>query len=118
MINSQNRVSRAQPALLQVRAAQRPVVIAANGRFVRVNVTDHGPGIPEAARHRLFQKFEQVDSSDTRKVGGTGLGLSIVKLITEARGGKAGFDTETGAGSTFYIELPLSGAVPDGVGFN
>ncbi|UCE76069.1 MAG: HAMP domain-containing histidine kinase [Gammaproteobacteria bacterium] len=94
------------------------VAIAVNGRFVRVNVTDHGPGIPEAARHRLFQKFEQVDSSDTRKVGGTGLGLSIVKLITEAHGGKAGFDTETGAGSTFYIELPLSGAVPDGVGFN
>ena len=86
------------------------VDMAVNGQFVRVNVTDHGPGIPEDSRHRLFKKFEQLDGSDSRKVGGTGLGLSIVKLIAEAHGGKAGFNTEPGAGSTFYIDLPLGEA--------
>jgi signal transduction histidine kinase len=90
------------------------VGVAVNGQFVRVNVSDHGPGIPEASRHRLFRKFEQLDGSDSRKVGGTGLGLSIVKLIAEAHGGKAGFNTEPGAGSTFYIDLPLGDAVING----
>ncbi len=92
------------------------VAITVNGSFARVSVKDHGPGIPETSRHRLFQKFEQVDSSNTRKLGGTGLGLSIVKLIVEAHEGKAGFDTEVGVGSTFYIELPLSAAAGTDLG--
>lgn len=73
----------------------------------RISVRDHGPGIPASKREGVFQKFVQVDSSDTRKAGGTGLGLSIVKLIVEAHGGKVGFDSEIGAGSTFYVDLPL-----------
>jgi signal transduction histidine kinase len=73
----------------------------------RISVRDHGPGIPASKHESVFQKFVQVDSSDTRKVGGTGLGLSIVKLIVEANGGKVGFDSEVGVGSTFYVDLPL-----------
>ena len=74
---------------------------------VRVDVIDHGPGISEAFRGRIFQKFSQEDSSDMRQKGGTGLGLSISKAIVEGLGGEIGFDTETGKGSRFYFYLPL-----------
>ncbi len=74
---------------------------------VRVSVADHGPGIAEDFRGRVFQKFAQADASDTRKKGGTGLGLSISKAIVEKHGGYMGFDTEMGRGTTFYFELPI-----------
>jgi PAS domain S-box-containing protein len=76
-----------------------------NGGY-RVAVKDHGPGIPEAFRERIFGKFTQADSSDTRKKGGTGLGLSISKAIVEEHGGAIGFDTQTGDGATFFFDLP------------
>jgi PAS domain S-box-containing protein len=72
---------------------------------IRVSVTDHGPGIPEEFRSRIFQKFAQADSSDSRQKGGTGLGLSICKAIVEKLGGKIGFETEMGVGTTFYFDL-------------
>ncbi len=74
---------------------------------LRVSVADNGPGITEDFKERIFQKFAQNDGSDTRKVGGTGLGLSISKAIIEAHGGKIGFDTEVGKGSTFWFEMPI-----------
>jgi PAS domain S-box-containing protein len=73
---------------------------------VRVEVRDHGPGIPEEFRARIFQKFAQADSSDSRQKGGTGLGLNISKAIIERLGGTIGFLTATGAGTTFFFELP------------
>jgi len=66
---------------------------------VRVSVTDRGPGIPEEFRARMFQKFSQADSSDSRQKGGTGLGLAICKEIIERMGGKIGFLSESGHGS-------------------
>ncbi|MCD6073718.1 MAG: sensor hybrid histidine kinase [Rhodospirillales bacterium] len=77
-----------------------------HGRLVRVSIEDHGPGIPEDFRSRIFEKFSQNDSSDRRKVSGTGLGLSIVRAIVERHGGRIDFDTEIGKGSTFYFEIP------------
>ena len=74
---------------------------------VRVAVTDRGPGIPEEFRDRIFGKFAQADSSDTRRKGGTGLGLAISKAIVERMGGTIGFDSVAGRGSTFYFDLPL-----------
>lgn len=73
---------------------------------IRVAVHDHGTGIPEEFKGRIFQKFAQADSSDTRQKGGTGLGLSIVKAIVEKHGGTIGFDTVPGEGTTFYFDLP------------
>ena len=73
---------------------------------VRVMVIDQGTGVPDAFRHQIFQKFSQADSSDTRQKGGTGLGLNITKAIIEKMHGVIGFDSATGAGSMFYIELP------------
>jgi len=69
-------------------------------------VTDHGRGIPDAFRPRIFQKFAQADGTDSRQKGGTGLGLSIVKSIVERHGGRIGFESEWGVGSTFHVDLP------------
>jgi PAS domain S-box-containing protein len=78
------------------------------GRSLRISVVDRGPGIPEAFRARIFGKFEQADSSNTRDRGGTGLGLSIAKAIVERLGGSIGFETGTGAGTAFHVDLPLA----------
>ena len=73
---------------------------------VRISVTDHGPGIPEEFQPKLFERFTQSDSSDSRQKGGTGLGLSITKAIVEKHGGQIGFVSREGIGTTFYVELP------------
>lgn len=82
------------------------VSVTRNGAAVRVAVADHGAGIPEEFRPRIFQKFSQADSSDTRQKGGTGLGLSITKAITEQMGGAIGFDSKLDAGTTFFVDFP------------
>ena len=74
--------------------------------MIRVSITDRGPGIPEDFRSRIFQKFAQADSSDSRQKGGTGLGLNICKSILEKMGGRIGYDTGVKAGTTFHFELP------------
>jgi len=75
--------------------------------LVRVTVSDRGPGIPKEFRARIFQKFAQADSSDTRQKGGTGLGLAITRELVERMGGKIGFDSIEGKGAAFYVEFPL-----------
>jgi signal transduction histidine kinase len=77
-------------------------------RMARVQVTDHGAGIPEEFRSRIFQKFSQADSSDARAKSGTGLGLAICKAIVEQMGGQIGYETEAQLGSTFYFDLPAT----------
>jgi PAS domain S-box-containing protein len=74
---------------------------------VQVLVKDCGPGIPKEFRPRMFQRFAQADSSDSRAKGGTGLGLSIAKTILERLGGNISFDSVEGNGTTFYVSLPL-----------
>ncbi|HSF15237.1 MAG TPA: HAMP domain-containing sensor histidine kinase [Vicinamibacteria bacterium] len=74
--------------------------------WVRVSVSDRGPGIPEDFRTRVFQKFAQADASATGPQTGTGLGLSITKAIMEGLGGRISFESEVGRGTTFHIELP------------
>ncbi len=72
----------------------------------RVAVADCGPGIQENFRDKIFGRFHQADSSDTRSKGGTGLGLNITKAIVEQHGGTIGFETEVGKGTTFFFDLP------------
>jgi PAS domain S-box-containing protein len=72
---------------------------------VRICVIDRGPGIPEDFRDRIFGKFCQADSSSTRSAGGTGLGLHISRQIVERMGGRIGFDTVLGSGTTFWVEF-------------
>ncbi len=73
---------------------------------VRISVSDNGRGIERDQICKLFGKFQQLDSSDTRSFGGTGLGLAISKAIVEQHQGKIGVDSEIGKGSTFWFELP------------
>lgn len=75
-------------------------------RMLRILVIDQGPGIPDSFRARIFQKFAQADSSDSRARGGTGLGLSIAQTLTEKLGGAIGFTSVPGAGATFHVTLP------------
>jgi signal transduction histidine kinase len=72
-----------------------------------IAVIDHGPGIPEEARERIFDRFTQLDQSDTRARGGTGLGLSIVKSLSEVMNGSVRVEPTEGGGATFVVELPL-----------
>jgi signal transduction histidine kinase len=73
----------------------------------RVTVSDTGPGIPHTDQNRIFDEFQQADSSNTRKKGGTGLGLSIVKRIVMLHGGKVGINSEPGHGASFWFMLPI-----------
>jgi signal transduction histidine kinase len=83
------------------------IAAAVQGDWVRVTVTDTGPGIPPEFRDRIFKKFAQADASSTRQKGGTGLGLWICQAIIETLGGRIGYESAVGKGTTFYFELPV-----------
>jgi signal transduction histidine kinase len=72
-----------------------------------VAVSDTGVGIAAEDQERVFEEFQQVDSSSTRKKGGTGLGLAIAKRIVELHGGRIWVESTLGRGTTFYFTLPL-----------
>lgn len=72
-----------------------------------IEVSDHGSGLDEAVKDKVFEPFTQLDSSDSRKAGGTGLGLSITKQIVEAHHGEIDYHSEPGKGTTFSISLPV-----------
>ncbi len=75
------------------------------GEGVRVSVRDEGLGIPSDQHDRIFTKFFRGDAGATG-ITGTGLGLAVSREIVEAHGGSIGFDSDAGAGSTFWVELP------------
>lgn len=85
--------------------AKVELALSRQNRGFRVSVRDHGAGIPLEFQERIYDKFTQADSSDTRKQGGTGLGLNITKMIVEQHGGEIGFVSEQGKGTTFYFEI-------------
>lgn len=82
------------------------IIVMDNDEFYRIVVRDHGEGIPKAFHSRIFQRFAQADSSDTRKKGGTGLGLSITKAIVERHHGQINYTTAQGQGTDFYFDIP------------
>ena len=73
----------------------------------RIEVADSGVGIAPEFHESIFEKFSQVDSSETRDIKGSGLGLPIARSISEHHGGKLFVESEAGVGSTFIVELPL-----------
>lgn len=83
------------------------ITLTPSAHSVRVCIEDKGPGIPSEFKSRVFEKFSQSDSSDSRSGGGYGLGLSIVKAIIEAHGGTVGFESDKDIGTKFYFDLPL-----------
>jgi signal transduction histidine kinase len=88
---------------------------AENGHFA-LSVSDTGPGIPADECETIFEKFRQVDSSNTRAKGGTGLGLAIAREIVEMHGGRIWVESTLGQGSTFRMQLPVRAAALAHVG--
>ncbi|MDJ0633083.1 MAG: ATP-binding protein [Xenococcaceae cyanobacterium MO_188.B29] len=74
--------------------------------YITFEVKDQGQGIPTNQLESIFERFQQVDSSDSRKKGGTGLGLAICRQIIEEHDGKIWAESCVGKGSTFYFTLP------------
>lgn len=70
-------------------------------------VKDHGRGIPTDKLDSIFERFQQVDSSDSRNHEGTGLGLAICRSIVQQHGGQIGVESVLGEGSTFYFSIPI-----------
>jgi signal transduction histidine kinase len=79
---------------------------AANGSYT-VAVTDTGPGIAEADQAKIFEEFQQSESTHTKAKGGTGLGLAIAKRIVELHGGRLWVESTLGSGSKFFFTVPL-----------
>jgi signal transduction histidine kinase len=78
-----------------------------DGYRVRMTVRDEGRGIPAEQQERIFTKFFRGDAGATG-ITGTGLGLAVSREIVEAHGGRIGFDSDAGSGSTFWVELPAA----------
>ena len=79
-----------------------------NSSSVVFRIKDQGRGIPKDKLETIFERFQQVDASDSREKGGTGLGLAICRSIVQQHGGRVWAESELGRGSTFYVQLPLA----------
>lgn len=81
-----------------------------------LSVEDKGRGIPPEKLDIIFERFQQVDASDSRDMGGTGLGLAICRNIVRQHGGRIWAESVVGKGSTFYFTVPRSAARSDAAG--
>ncbi len=84
------------------------VSVETNGGDAVFRLADEGRGIPADKLESIFERFGQVDASDSRKLGGTGLGLTICRSILQQHGGRIWAESVPGAGSTFTFTLPLA----------
>lgn len=90
---------------LEIKAKQKDDILS-------IKVSDTGYGIPEAEKANIFQKLYRADNIKQKNTTGTGLGLYIIKSIIEESKGRIWFESEEDKGTTFFIELPLSGMTP------
>jgi signal transduction histidine kinase len=81
-------------------------VVPASDDRIKLIVQDTGPGIAPEKRDVIFEKFQQLDGSQTREHEGTGLGLAITRDLAQMLGGSIGCESVVGRGSTFTVELP------------
>ena len=80
---------------------------SSDGR-ARLAVVDHGPGLSEEERGRVFEPFYRADKARSRDSGGSGLGLSITSAVVQSHRGKIDVAMTEGGGATFRVELPLA----------
>ncbi|HVC04383.1 MAG TPA: HAMP domain-containing sensor histidine kinase [Candidatus Acidoferrales bacterium] len=83
------------------------VTLQSVNAHAEIDVIDHGPGVPEAQRQQIFERFHRADPLRSRDQGGSGLGLSIAAAVVKAHGGSIGVQDTPGGGATFRIELPV-----------
>ncbi len=107
-----NAVKFTEAGAVDILVSARPAGEPADGWRVCFAVRDTGVGIPKNQLERLFEPFQQLDSSITRRFGGTGLGLAIVRLLVEHMGGRVWAESELGRGSTFHFILPPAATEP------
>ena len=86
---------------------QSEKIVVRDSSFVRISVSDNGPGVPEDSLGKLFDRFYRVDSSRSRSSGGRGLGLAISRKIIEMSGGSMGARNREEGGLTVWFDLPL-----------
>jgi PAS domain S-box-containing protein len=94
------------PSNTVVTLAAEPFQSELAEKMVLFSVADQGRGIPRSNLKTIFERFQQVDASDSRQKGGTGLGLTICRQIVEQHGGRIWVESEVGQGSRFYFTLP------------
>ena len=86
------------------------IALESRGEMSRIAVRDHGPGVSDEFRPRLFEKFAQDPAVARGSTGRFGLGLAVSKLLITRLGGRIGYDPAPGGGSVFWFELPAAGA--------
>ncbi|MCF8528784.1 MAG: HAMP domain-containing histidine kinase [Aquiluna sp.] len=84
------------------------VALEAEAELARIKVIDHGEGVPEMFKDKVFDRFYRADTSRNRETGGSGLGLAIAKSIVTAHNGTVFVERTPGGGATFVVELPLT----------
>ena len=108
-----NAVKFTEQGMVTLRA--RVISSANDVALIRIEVQDTGIGIPRDKQSSIFDAFTQADDSVTRVYGGTGLGTTIARQLVTLMGGKLGLHSTEGVGSTFWFDLPLPVAEPQGI---
>lgn len=93
--------------LIRARCEPQDDALAPGFERIRFEVVDTGRGVPEQARERIFEPFQQADAATAARVGGTGLGLAISKGLVEAMGGRVGCEAFEDGGSVFFASIPM-----------
>src|SRR5206468_6187532 len=100
-----NAIKFSQPSPAEVSEIRLSAVYTSSDE-ARIEVEDHGRGIAEDKLGVIFERFKQIDASDSRTMGGTGLGLAICRSIIAQHGGHVWATSTLGEGSTFHFTLP------------
>lgn len=96
----------------RVRASVSASADASTEARLRFEVSDEGPGVPAEERDRIFDRFHQLDASETRRHGGTGVGLALCREIVGLWGGRLGVTDRPGGGALFWFDAPTDASAP------